>query len=278
MNKQFDKYLSQIVLPEANSHKGQNGRILVIGGSRLFHAASFWAASMASKVVDMVHFSSPEMEDNELMRIKAKEKFWEGIVVPYEEVEHYIEEDDVILIGVGMERGAETRKIINYFLAKYPDKKWIVDGGALQECDTELLTKTMIVTPNEREMKILKQQSSVQSLLKQGVTILAKGHEDLVLDANDQEVVMGGNAGMTKGGTGDVLAGLVAALYARSPARAACMVASQINKLAGDNLDQRVGVFFAANDLIAEAQKVLGSYFSGDSRKDSLPAQAGRKD
>jgi NAD(P)H-hydrate epimerase len=102
-------YAKQIILPKPDSTKGENGRVLVIGGSKLFHAASFWSATMASKIVDMVHFASPMRENNELMRVKAKEKFWEGIVVPWEEVEHYISEDDCILIGPGMERGRDAK-------------------------------------------------------------------------------------------------------------------------------------------------------------------------
>ena len=70
--------LKQLYRPAKASHKGQNGKLLVIGGSELFHAAAFWTADVASRIVDLVHFSSPVMENNELMRIKAKEKFWNG--------------------------------------------------------------------------------------------------------------------------------------------------------------------------------------------------------
>lgn len=260
MNKQIDKYLSQIVMPSEDSHKGQNGRVLVIGGSKLFHSASFWSAHMASKIVDMVHFSSPVMENNELMRVRAKGKFWEGIVVGWEEVEHYIEEDDVILIGVGMERGEETRRIVNDLLSKYPDKKWVVDGGALQECNPKLLKESMIVTPNPREVSVLTEKLEVKKEDLHQVlpaTILAKGRVDVVWGGGERVEIEGGSPGMTKGGTGDVLAGLVAGLYAKSPAFASCVVASQVNKLAGENLEKSVGVFFAASDLIGEAQKVL---------------------
>ena len=246
------QYLNQIVLPKKDSHKGENGRVLVIGGSRLFHAASFWAASMASKVVDMVHFSSPAMENNELMRVKAKEKFWEGIVIPWEEVEHYIQEDDCILIGPGMERGANTKEIVDMLLTKYPNKKWVVDGGALQEVDARLLNKNMIVTPNKREQEILGDK------IPRGVTTLAKGPTDIIMGGGERVEVTGGSPGMTKGGTGDVLSGLVAGLYARSPAMVACVVASQANKRVGEALEKRVGPFFSASDLIGEVQKVLG--------------------
>ena len=262
------KYLDQIVLPKENSHKGENGRVLVIGGSKLFHAASFWSAVMASKIVDMVHFSSPLMENNELMRVRAKEKFWAGIIVSWEDVEKYIEEDDCILIGPGMERGEETRKIVNELLTKYPEKKWVVDGGALQEVDPSLLTRSMIVTPNKREMGIIESKLTNQQtneLTERGVTVLAKGVVDVVTGneqtnklINQRIEIKGGSAGMTKGGTGDVLAGMVAGLYAKSSAMASCAVASYVNKRAGEELEKKVGVYFAASDLIGEVQIQLG--------------------
>lgn len=267
MNKLISRYINQIVLPESDSSKGENGRVLVIGGSKLFHAASFWSACMASKIVDMVHFSSPVMENNELMRVRAKEGFWEGIVVPWEEVEHYIEEDDCILIGPGMERGEETRRIVNDLLSKYPGKRWVVDGGALQEVDTRLLNQNMIVTPNKREMGILLNYYSIESLHQKGISILAKGPMDVITNHDQRVEVEGGTGALTKGGTGDVLAGMVAGFYAKSPAMAACVVASQANKLAGEQLEVRVGQFFGASDLIIEAQVVLGQYLRGDPRK-----------
>lgn len=244
----IDKFVKQIVLPKRDSHKGENGRVLVIGGSRLFHAASFWSACMASKIVDMVHFSSPAMENNELMRVRAKDKFWEGIVVPWEDIHHYIEEDDSLLIGPGMERGEETKRIVNELLAKYPDKRWVVDGGALQEVEASLLNKNMIVTPNKREREILGER------VPAGVTVLAKGPVDSVNGVK----IKGGPPGMTKGGTGDVLAGIVVGLYAKSPAMASCIVASAANKRAGEQLEKKLGPFFSASDLIPEVQRVLG--------------------
>jgi len=241
-------YFAEIVLPKSDSHKGENGRVLVIGGSKLFHAASFWSARMASKIVDMVHFSSPTMENNELMRVRAKEKFWDGIVVSWEDIEHYIEEDDCILIGPGLERGEETKRIVNKLLAKYPNKRWVVDGGALQEVEPKLLNKNMIVTPNKREQEILGQ------MIPPGVTVLAKGPVDMVTNGVERVEIAGGSVGMTKGGTGDVLSGLVAGLYAKSPALATCVVASSANKKAGEALEKRVGPFFSASDLIAQVQ------------------------
>ena len=248
-----DTYFDKIFLPKPDSHKGENGRVLVIGGSKLFHAAPFWAAAAASRIVDMVHFSSPASENDELMRVRAKEHFWDGIVVSWADVEHYIQEDDAILIGPGMERGEETKKIVNELLAKYPEKKWVIDGGALQEVEPKLLNKNMIVTPNQRELEILGDK------IPSGVTILAKGPVDIVSNGTEKEEITGGSAGMTKGGTGDVLAGIVTGLYAKSEAFPAAVVASQVNKRAGEALAKERGTFFNASELVSEVGKVLGN-------------------
>jgi len=110
----------------------------------------------------------------------------------------------------------------------------------------------MIVTPNLREQEILGEKEP------SGVTVLAKGQVDEVSDGREKIKINGGNAGMTKGGTGDVLAGVVVGLYAKSPAISACVTASYVNKQAGERLSERVGVYYSAIDLIPEVQVVLG--------------------
>ena len=58
--------MKHIHVPLAGSHKGQNGRLLLIGGSRLFHAASIWSLTVASRIVDLVHYASVPV-NNELI-------------------------------------------------------------------------------------------------------------------------------------------------------------------------------------------------------------------
>ena len=60
-------YLKAIQYPTSSSHKGQNGKVLVIGGSSLFHGAVLWAAEAASCIVDMVHVAST-VENNEVIQ------------------------------------------------------------------------------------------------------------------------------------------------------------------------------------------------------------------
>lgn len=244
--------------PPKDSHKGQNGKLLVIGGSELFHAAAFWTADVASRIVDLVHFSSPAMENNDLMRVKAKEKFWDGVVVPWEQVEEYIKEDDCVVIGPGMTRSDDTKTVVNTLLKKFADKRWVIDGGALQEIDRDLLNEHMIITPHQGEFKLVFGESEIEAIAKKyRCTILLKGVEDIVCNQRKCVKIPGGNEGMTKGGTGDVLAGLVGALYCKNEAFLAVTVGSYLNKKAGDNLYKKVGPFFNASDLVEEIPRVM---------------------
>src|SRR3972149_10233302 len=102
MEEIYPKELTNLYLPPKSSHKGKNGRLLIIGGSHLFHSASLWTLKVASRIVDLVHYSSVE-ENNKIVQ-KLKEEFRDGIIIPRSHIEDYINEDDCILIGPGMVR------------------------------------------------------------------------------------------------------------------------------------------------------------------------------
>ena len=232
--------------------------MLIIGGSELFHAASKWSLDIASKIVDMVFYSSVP-QNNELIK-EAKGQFWNGIVVDRTEIENYIDEADSILIGPGMTRSPETENTVNSLLSKYSDKKWIIDAGALQMMNPKLLNSNCIITPHQGELTQLLNNlgaSSIDSLIALGCTILLKGPIDHIYQHQQIIEVEGGNAGMTKGGTGDVLAGLVAALTCTQDALASTVTASYVNKMAAEKLYAEVGPYFNASDLVTIIPEVL---------------------
>ena len=264
------KFLEKLYLPPENSHKGQNGKLLIIGGSQLFHAASKWSLDIASKIVDMVFYSSVPSNNKIFSKFlniekkqieEAKTNFWNGIVVEQKNIHHYIEEADAILIGPGMERNKITKKLVNKLLKKYPHKKWVIDAGALQMVDPSLLKTEHIITPHHQEIRILtnKDSSFNPENYQAEPTCLLKGQVDTVLTKNKKIEIPGGNAGMTKGGTGDVLAGLIAAFYCKNEAVASAVIASHINKKAGDELYKKVGPHYNASDLVEKIPEVLWS-------------------
>jgi len=295
--------IKKLIVPSADSHKGQNGRMLLVGGSHLFHAASLWSLTIASRIVDLVHYASVP-ENNDIVQ-KAKEEFRNGIVVHRRDIEEYIKEDDVILIGPGMMRsdelkvssrqypvdrmtdideiedeGVQTAVLTNYLLKKYPEKQWVIDAGALQMIDISLIPKHAILTPHHGEFEGLwkkyreentshnvgemNNESSLEEKVKTVAEryqciVLHKGPEDIGCDGStgDLRRICGGNAGMTKGGTGDVLAGLIAALACTNDPFLATITGSFINKKAGDALYETVGPFFNASDLAGQIPKTM---------------------
>ncbi len=256
--KNVEQYLTRIRHMDPSSHKGQNGKVLLIGGSELFHAASRWSLDVVSAMVDMVFYSSVP-ENNELIH-EAKGEFWDGVVVPRGSVEEYLHEADVVLIGPGMTRDENTEKITNHLLSTYPGKKWVIDAGALQMLDPKRLNERCIITPHQGELErvLEKVDGGREKLLVTGVTILLKGEVDCVLQDSVKEEISGGNPGMTKGGTGDALAGLVAGLYVYTDdPLAAAVVGSFVNKAAGDQLYAKVGPFFKTSELVNEIPLVL---------------------
>ncbi len=264
---QFDpSILKKLYIPAPESHKGQNGKVLLIGGSKLFHAASLWSLTVASRIVDMVFYASVP-ENNEIVS-RAKEEFRNGIVVPRDKLESYIKEADAILIGPGLPRPEgkqegddDTKTLTESLFKKYPEKKWVIDGGSLQVIDPEVLLElkvTPILTPHHGEFeKLFGSQNIEEMARKYNSLILLKGQEDIVASPTDTVRIPGGNAGMTKGGTGDVLAGLVAALYTKNEAFLSAASASYINKKAGESLEKNVGLYFNASDLADEIPKVM---------------------
>jgi NAD(P)H-hydrate epimerase len=261
--------VKQLTISKPDSHKGQNGKLLVIGGSHLFHAASLWSLTVASRIVDLVHYCS--VPENNAIVHELKKEFRNGIVVPRDQVEEYIKEDDVILIGPGMTREEETKKLTDKLLKKYPEKQWVLDAGALQMVDVNNIPNHAILTPHHQEFKLLLRRAEVvppwRDFPRENVCqfakiynciVLLKGKEDVASNGEEIRIIEGGNAGMTKGGTGDVLAGLIAALACTNNPWISTLAGSFINKKAGDELFATVGPFFNATDLANQIPKTMG--------------------
>lgn len=263
-NTTIQQVFDSLVLPKKTSHKGENGKMVFIGGSNLFHAPVKWSLDTASRFVDMLFYSSVP-QNEELIR-EAKKNFWNGIVVPEGQLEDYISEADVVLIGPGMERTTETKEQVDALLAAFPQKKWVVDAGALQMANPELFTETMIITPHSKELERVAENlhttvdQAIKTLTDKKVSILLKGDVDTIYVEGQTLAISGGHPGMTKGGTGDVLAGMLAGLYATNSAKNAMLVSSYVNKKAGEALAAQQGPFFNASDLAAQIPQTLYSF------------------
>jgi len=295
--KTVHDFFKKFTLPKESSHKGQNGKVLIIGGSSLFHAASLWAAEVASYFVDMVHYSSTK--ENQKIFLNLKTKFRNGIVIPQTSLFDYVNEDDVVLVGPGMVRDnilkikmkseklqiknkndlikIKNESLYTYYLTKlliekFPEKKFVFDAGVLQMMDKEwfLKLKTQaVITPHQKEFeqlfkeKILnldfnKKIELVKKYAKKyRVIILLKAVKDIVSDGEQVYLIEGGNQGLTKGGSGDVLAGLTASFYVKNFPLESAFFSSILLKLSAEELFLKKGYWYNINNLIDKIPQVL---------------------
>jgi len=126
----------------------------------------------------------------------------------------------------------------------------------------------MIITPHKGEMKringddvpndeIEKIEFLKNYALINKVTVLLKGQTDLISDGKEVRGNRTGNAGMTVGGTGDVLAGLTGALFANHDAFSSACAAAFINGAAGDMAFSKFGYGLLATDVIDFIPEVM---------------------
>ncbi|MFH0773261.1 MAG: NAD(P)H-hydrate dehydratase [bacterium] len=297
----ISSHLRQIHTPQSNSHKGQNGKVLVIGGSSLFHGAVLWAAEAASHIVDMVHVASTS-ENNDIIK-KIKTIWQTGMVIAQHEIPQYVNEDNVILIGNGMMRGKKiqvpnfppkekkweevlgtkeegefTRELVYYLITHFPDKQFVLDAGALQMMDAKwlpLLHKQAIITPHQKEFQSLfdvdlssltlaeKEKLVAHTARTYSCIILLKAVDDIISDGKKTLCIRGGNAGLTKGGTGDILAGLVSGMSATSDPYSSSVVASFLLKKTAEGLFNLKGYWYTPKDLITLFPSLFHSLTKG---------------
>lgn len=166
-------------------------------------------------------------------------------------------------------------------------KRVVIDADAIKAIGGELrrqdlITKNVVVTPHAGEFKWLTGvdvteekpwsratvvRDTVKSILRGGVVLLKGGNVDVITDGQRYKVNFTGNPGMTVGGTGDVLTGVVSALMVKvqDPLEAAA-IGAFITGLAGDLTVKELGYHITPPvDVIENIPKVFRKLMSVDS-------------
>lgn len=241
------------------SHKGDFGHLLLVAGSPAMPGAAVLAASGALKAgvglltaaIPSANVLSFTAQLPEAMLLKLPET--EDGVIAKSERERIsdFKPADCFLLGPGLGRHDETLELVRDLLP-YLDKPTVLDADALfAVCGYLSLLKTvkapLIITPHPGEMAQLlgvhvsevqanrievaaefAKQCGVIVVLKGAGTVIATPEGRIFLNNN-------GNPGMAVGGSGDVLAGMVAALLAQGlPPAAAAACAVWLHGQAGD--------------------------------------------
>jgi NAD(P)H-hydrate epimerase len=251
------------------SHKGNNGTVLVIGGSNDYSGAPTLAALSSFKSgVDLVYVACPESVSSTIRSYSPDlivNTLNHDFIVD-EDVEKIIElskKADSLVIGCGMGREEETESALNDFVEEI-GKPMVIDADALKLLDLSVIEEKsdIVVTPHSAEFKALfdiempkKMEDKIETVSKSAgknnCVILLKGVFDIISNGNNTRLNKTGNPGMTVGGTGDCLAGLVGGLIAQGhdTFEAACLGA-YINGRAGDMAAEKYEYHFMASDMM----------------------------
>ncbi|MEM1994333.1 MAG: NAD(P)H-hydrate dehydratase [Nitrososphaerales archaeon] len=259
-----------------DSRKGENGRVLVVGGSYLYHGAPLLSALGASKVgVDLVYLAVPKVISTPIRAYSPT-----FIVLPLPDSKltvgcvnkllKWLPEVDAAVIGPGLgkQKVDGAQKLVRELAFK--GVKVVLDADALRsEVTQEVSGRLSVLTPHQGEFKRIFNKDLEQELEKRALTlkeaasqskttILLKGAVDVISDGSKVAFNKTGTPAMTVGGTGDVLAGVVAAFLALGAEPfAAAAAGAYINGLAGELAAQELGLHISAVDVAEKIPYVL---------------------
>jgi hydroxyethylthiazole kinase-like uncharacterized protein yjeF len=263
----------------AGSHKGDFGRLLVVGGSETFSGAPALVAQAALRTgVDLAYLSAPERTayaissiSPDLITVKLKGTHLN--LGNISELEEYIKVSNAVAAGPGLGLHEETRTSVKRLVdaVEQARKPLLLDADALKAFASfkKKLKVPLVLTPHAGEFEILTGKKIPDSLAQKamqvqktasalGAVLLLKGHVDIISDGKRTKLNFTGNPGMTVGGTGDVLSGIVGAFLAQgvNPFEAA-VAGAFVNGAAGDFVFSEKGAHMMASDLFEWIPHVL---------------------
>lgn len=252
-------------------YKGESGKVLVIGGGPYTGAPALTALAALRTGADIVTVAAPGRAADIIASFAP-----DLIVRPTTDMDKLVEEDvrelvplirknDIVVIGMGLGNDPSTMAAVKKIIMLC--EKVVIDADALKPG----IPLKGIITPHRGEFmrigggelkpgdeetgNIVKDFAS-----KKGVITLLKGKVDVISDGERIKYNSTGNAGMTVGGTGDVLAGIVGAMYCRNPAFEAACAAAFISGAAGDMAFEDKGYGLIASDVVSMIPYAVRKY------------------
>ncbi|WP_458188300.1 NAD(P)H-hydrate dehydratase [Haladaptatus sp. NG-WS-4] len=254
------------------------GRVFVIGGGPYTGAPALAAQSALRAGADLSFVAAPDTVAGEIQGYAE-----DLIVQPYEgdrltpeQVDGHVETaenyDDTVVLGPGLGNADETIEAATEFLESFTGRA-VVDADALPAIPDLDTDATLVCTPNRKELAemggpeaddLREVTDDIEALAADlGHVVLAKGATDVISDGERTRIVRTGNTGMKVGGTGDVLAGIVAGLFGTADAFDAACVGSYVNGRAGDLLYDEHGEGLLASDLLETVPTAIWGDFDG---------------
>lgn len=255
-------------VPKEDSHKGENGRLLVIGGGPYIGAPAMSALAAMRVGVDVVRIATPKrsfaaiasMTPNFIMHQLP------GDVLQEKDVKDLLEltkKVDAVLIGPGLGTADETMAAVREFVLRCK-KPMVVDADGITAISVmSVVTENVIITPHRGEFEkfsgfSLSGCDLMDISKKRNVTILLKGVTDVIVHNDKKRTNRSGTPAMTVGGTGDVLSGIVAGLLSKGmDTFNAASLGAFISGAAGEKAYDEFSYGLLATDVIDMIPKVL---------------------
>jgi len=234
------------------AHKGAGGEVLVVGGGP-YQGAPYLAGLGALRAgADIVRVASPVFEPVPDLIFERLE----GRVIAREHLgrlKDLARNADVVVMGNGL--GDQSHDVMVELAAAC--RKAVVDADALRRPLPR--AEDTIYTPHAGEFTrafgreppgdLVRRARAVKEAAGEGGAVLLKGHVDIISDGRRVRFNRAGSPLMTVGGTGDVLAGVTAALFCQLPAFEAACIAAYANGRAGMAVEARIGGGMLPTDL-----------------------------
>jgi len=264
---------------EENAHKGKCGRVLIIGGAKGYGGAPYLAsmgayyagAGLVFTAVPEEIYGSIESKLTEAIKIPLPSKNGRLIPKSISLLNEYLEKMDVIALGPGMLRDEETKNFLIELMERTKDKKVLLDadGIVLLKDKKEILkdrNEAIIITPHPGEMAMFLGEKDPEEIdrnrvniaeevsLKYDIVTVLKGAPTVISSIYGTFICPLGNPGMATGGSGDVLTGLIAGLWAQGlPPERAAKIGVFLHALAGDIASSKKGIYsVVATDILDE--------------------------
>jgi len=277
--KQLSASIVQKFIPprKALSRKGDNGTVLVVGGSYIYHGAPILSSIAALRCgTDLVYTSVPKINvastrsvsPNLIVIPLVDQKLTRGAVNKLLGAIPKNLDSATIGMGLAIQEKNALLVLVKSLLDK--DVRLSLDASALIPDVLPLLSdKNVVVTPHAGEFKKLfgevppnSQKERVSLVEKKasefGITVLLKGATDVISNGKKTFLYTKKIPAMTVGGTGDVLSGLTAGMLAKNRnSLESAAAATFINGLAGKAVQKKFGLHMTSMDLLEEIPNVM---------------------
>ena len=256
---------------DPTAHKGDFGRVLVVGGGPYTGAPALSAQGALRAGADLAYVACPETVAREIQGYSENLIVREqgGTQIDASNVPALLSlasEMDCVIFGPGLGDADSTLEAVEQFLSEFGGTA-VVDADALQVVSNIETAATLICTPHQGELKKMGGETADNSnrrgelvsefAAELGVTLLVKGKYDVITDGDRTRLNRTGNPGMTVGGTGDVLAGVTGAMACTLAPVHAAAVGAYANGRAGDLAAEEYSYGLTATDLLDALPQAL---------------------